>query len=553
MYVRRYNTYIWLCSHTRGMFTAVFVVIWFGLTAGGYGQVALSGADVTDLLTALAATLCPGVLPCGANSQILFATCSCVCVAGFETASGGGIPCMQRVCANQGSWSNTLGSCECQEPFTSASGCTVATCAWTATFDPTEGVCVSDIRPTPAIDVNSVWAFGEVPWRRNWGVAQCADDGSNICVCPPLYFASGYARRTFLVPTGVTWGQFYEVQNWFLRVAPLCCTGVIACETQVAAEYQCMTQACCNQLSGSQCFQMGCSFENGICILNSSSLLPVGTFDWVLDFVNCSLSDDPLCDPLTSAEQTHLLSTVDPSSAFAELQGRPWPGISAYPNWDDLSAHTLVMWSASQACSALVGIDTRSGAQAVPLVWACGAHTSESFVWYLEQLDAARVRPEIVVPAGQWGSVYRLWDATRQYCVVGRPLYADETLLLGYTGGSSAVAISIALVGDTVINPDYCGAWRLTNGTLKSLEPGSTMSLMLGPSGAVNIAANATGNGVAIGTAESAQVFSAASCDSVLCGLDAFMGASEVHTWDLTMRASATCSGCILPHIVLDS
>jgi hypothetical protein len=432
----------------------------------------------------------------------------------------------------------------------------MASCDLHDTFDPVEELCISDTPQEPSIDVDAVWTFGAVAWRQNWGVAQCADDGSNMCVCPPLYidaFASGFTRRTFLVSTNVTQSQFYRVRDWFLTIAPMCCSGVIACETQLAPAYQCTTQACCNRLSGDRCFQMGCAFAENLCVLNSSSLSPVATFDWVRDVVNCSLVDDLLCDPMTSAEQARLLSTVDPSTAFAELQGRPWPGISAYPNWDDLSAHTLVMWSASQACSALVGIDTRSGAQAAPLVWACGAHPSEPFVWYLEQLDAARVRSDIVVPAGQWGSVYRLWDSNRQYCVLGRPLHADEQLLFEYTGASSAVAVSTAALGDTVVSPDYCGAWRLFNNTLTSLEPGLPMKLSLGPTGTVVISSSAPASTVSIGTAESAQVFSAASCVSVSCDLDAFMGASAVHTWDLTQRASATCSGCILPHIVLDS
>lgn len=539
------------------MFAAALLFLMYAAAGAQMTGIASTGTDVNTLLTMIVTQLCgPGILPCGVNSQISISECRCVCVSGYNT-SVGGIPCMQRVCANGGTWSATAGACVCQAPYTSASGCTLASCDLHDTFDPVQELCVNDTPQEPPIDVEAAWAFGAVTWRQNWGVAQCADDGSNLCVCPPLYtdaVASGYTRRTFLVPTTVTQSQFYSVRAWFLKIAPMCCTGVIACETQLAPAYQCTTQACCNQLSGDRCFQMGCAFTGILCVLNSSSLLPVSTFDWVRDVVNCSLSsNDLLCDPLTSAEQAHLLSTVDPSAAFDELQGRPWPGISAYPNWDDLSAHTLVMWSASQACSALVGIDTRGGAQAAPLVWACGAHPSEPFVWYLEQLDASRVRSDIVVPAGQWGSVYRLWDANRQYCVIGRPLYADEQLLFGYTGDSSAVAVSTAAVGDTVIGLEYCGAWRLVNSTLTSLEPGLPMKLSLGSTGAVLVSASATESAVSVGTAESAQVFSAASCDSVSCGLDVFMGASAVHTWDLTRRASATCSGCILPHIVLDS
>lgn len=423
-----------------------------------YGNIILSDGDVvvgTDgslhahiqYVNTLVAYMCHIASPCGTNMFINISACACQCTPGFT-----GITCTARTCANNGVW--TFDHCTCPPPFTSASMCAEPVCPPNAIFNATSASCtclapwsgsqcsviVPSISP-PAIDCFNPYA-GQCRSKQNWGVSSCTPTG--ICTCAPLYDTT----TNSFIARQITCGTSALCVQWFQRLTAYCCTGAVDCERFQQATLLCATEPCCNALYAEACIARGCSISAGACVLQLPQWQRIPAIKWHRTVVDCNVPlPHPLCRPDIAREQSALYRSTDPLTAYTQIQGRAWPDISQFDIWDDGIDHSIVLSTPSStnnngrvvACQTVWRLAINYDAPAwSSLTWACDAmHTlaQTSFRFALVENSSSTTDPRtqaFLVPE-IIGSVYTIWIANTDWCLLDRNLQQDEIAIYGIT------------------------------------------------------------------------------------------------------------------------
>lgn len=379
---------------------------------------------------------------CNPQEYINATTCECTCKPGYT-----GIGCNQRICYNNGTWSEWTQTCTCVYPFT-GSLCADIDCGprgmmmengTCACIMPHYGASCNLTTSSPAYVslasteiLRSCWdpasyGVGDCGKRSNWGVSMCVND--TLCVCAPVYrLESNTVVARYLSGPGS--------RSWFELKNETCCQGPGTCEDYQRQIFSCTTEWCCNGfltqhacLATSNCAWTG----SGGCVYDVNTLsLPAGSV-WHRLVIDCTAENHRLCNRTTAL--AHRFVSLRPGG-YQQIQTMAWPLISQYDLWQDGLPHSIV-YSEEQNTWRLTLLLDNTFISSVQWQRGVAGPVQRAFWLQLVQNDS-RVPPAAV------GSVYTVWTEGLNWCLLDRVLQDDEKIMYGVQPVSPVVAMNVA-------------------------------------------------------------------------------------------------------------
>lgn len=459
----------------------------------------VSVLDLAARIEAVASRICNLSYVCASTyMHVDLKTCTCVCNTGFTGAT-----CTEHLCYNGGTWTG-LG-CSCVFPYTAESLCMNAYCTFNAYFDAAsrQCICYSTVNTTNCTVVSGAtagtqtittisyvpknidcWQYynGNCTYRNNWGVSQCISS-MLTCVCAPLYDPLGnYVYKTSMTHDGST-----AAITYFNKLAPVCCSNTLNCAIYHASRStQCWTQLCCNLLDPRRCVMKGCAWtESNGCIWDETIANAIGnSWLWTTTRIDCNRDKhNGLCNNETALTQYRYYQTMDPVSAYNEVQKHAWQYITQYSDWTG-SINTIVLATDlvpadASACTNRWRLSLAFDGLAISnTVWTCGVLVASTSTFEFRIVEAVDLPPSVSIAPELLGSVYTIFLAGTAWCLLSRTLGADEQFLYSYAlqYNNNVVAINTLYGAAVFADTSICGLWIVSDSSIQSVDTGGLIA-----------------------------------------------------------------------------
>jgi len=183
--------------------------------------------------------------------------------------------------------------------------------------------------------------------------------------------------------------------------------------------------------------------------------------------VNYVPSGNALCDRNTAQVQRYYYKSLGVVQGYMQVQSLAWERTSRFDIWDDNLPHSIVLSlpGTPQGCFTSWRLSVIfDGPFVSSTAWIC-TPTSPYHTQFIFEL----IEDSTSVPGALLGSVYRIWVANTQWCLLDRALQDDEAYMYRSTPTTSLVALELFL---PQYNPtvDMCGLFVVQDNVIRVLQ-----------------------------------------------------------------------------------